>query len=131
MKALLTFTFLLLMTSCVSQKTNIIYEAITRGSSKKLMVVDKELSYVTSQEQKKVTISSEDLKKLNELISEVNLEDMKNFEAPTKDRMHDGALHATVTVKQGDKEYISSTFDDGHPPTELKPLVDFLMNLVK
>ncbi|TYP99592.1 hypothetical protein C7447_101192 [Tenacibaculum adriaticum] len=131
MKGLLTFTFLLLMMSCASQKTDVTYEAMTRGSSKKLIVVGNQLSYATNQKQKIVTISSENLKKLNEIISKITLEEMKDLEAPTKERLHDGALHATVTVKQGGKEYISSTFDDGHPPAELKPLVDLLMSFIK
>ena len=45
--------------------------------------------------------------------------------------MIDGSMHAVVKIKEGVEEYSSANFDDGNPPVELQPLVDFLMKIVQ
>ncbi|MDY0781227.1 hypothetical protein [Tenacibaculum sp. IB213877] len=126
----------LLMINCVAQKTTVtydevVYEAITRGRFKNITVVNSEVKYKSSDEEKKTVISSEEVKQLNDAVSKLKLEEIKNLKAPTNKRMYDGSMHAVVKIKIGEDQYVSSTFDDGHPPKELQELVNVLMDFIE
>ncbi len=115
----------LLMISCSAQnKANnfnlISYEAQTRGSIVKIKIEDNKISYNTYNGVGVYKLSEEKLKNLNELVSELNLKEIKNLKAPTKNSATDRALIAKITFKLKDVEYTSSTFDSGNPPKELK-----------
>jgi hypothetical protein len=65
------------------------------------------------------------------LLSKIDLNSLSNLKAPTSMRHVDGAPHATLTVINGDKEIRSSTFDHGHPPKEIKELIEKLLTFKK
>lgn len=123
------------MTNCIAQKTNdtmlnIHYKAITRGSSKTLTVLNDTLEYVFNQEKKSVVLSVENQKEILDLINAIELTKMNSFQSPSSKRASDRALHATLKIEKENKEYTSTTFDHGNPPTALKPLMDLLMSFV-
>lgn len=136
MKPFITLFFLLVITSCVAQKTNdtmlnIHYEARTRGSSKELKILGNKLEYVFNQQKKSIILTSENQKDIINELDTIVLDEMNSFESPSSKRSGDRALHATLKIKKQGKEYVSATFDDGNPPTELKLLVDMLMRFIE
>ena len=148
MKPIITFFCLLIMMSCASQKTKetsmskknevssnkvleVCYEARSRGSIKQVQLIGNTCVYKNNTESKKVILSSKDEKELKRLLSLLEVEEIKYLKAPTDKRMIDGSMHAVVKIKEGVEEYSSANFDDGNPPVELQPLVDFLMKIVQ
>ena len=123
-----------LMMNCAAQNTSknfdmIAYEAQTRGSLIQITVDDNKVTYKTNQEEGTKEISKEQLEELKKVIDELNLEEIGSLTAPSEKRITDGALHAEFTIKIGDKEYKSITFDAGNPPTELKKLEGLLYSI--
>lgn len=125
--------------SCASSKPEkhsedivIEYSAMTRGSNKKVVV--KHDTVATEEFGRKKTsqvtvITKEDWKMLMNELEKVNLDDMENLKAPTDKRLYDGALIATLTVIYKDKTYRSNSFDHGHPPAEIAPVVNKVLAL--
>ncbi|WP_196891348.1 hypothetical protein [Aureivirga marina] len=70
-------------------------------------------------------------KKINRDIKKIKLSDIPNLKSPTNRRVYGGALTATLSVDEGDLEYISSQFDDGNPPALIKQIVNDMMVIVK
>ncbi len=62
-------------------------------------------------------------------MDELNIEEIGSLIAPSEKRITDGVLHAEFTIKIGDKEYKSITFDAGNPPAELKKLEGLLYSI--
>ncbi|MBA6157078.1 hypothetical protein H3Z83_11190 [Tenacibaculum sp. S7007] len=127
---------ILLITSCSAQnKSNnfdaINYEAQTRGSMVKINVEDGKVHYKTYDSEETYELSQDQLGKLNDLVSEINLNEIKDLKTPSKNSATDRALIAKVSFKVKDKEYTSSTFDAGNPPKELKKLENLLFLLAK
>lgn len=136
MKFSITVVFLLLITSCAAQKANnamldIRYEASTRGTSRVLQVKNDTIVYKNNEKEKTIVLTSEVRKEMEALLAQIAIEKMEHFKAPSKERAHDGALHAVLKIRKGAEEYVSTTFDDGNPPAELKALVDYLMEIVE
>ena len=124
--------FALSITSCSAQNFNkIIYKAHTRGSAVEIEVQGNKITYQTTQNKKALTLSKEQLNRLNDIIGAISLKEIQTLKAPTNERYSDGALIANFIIKVKDKEYTSSTFDAGNPPKELKKLEDLLSSLIK
>ena len=129
--------FALLITSCIIAQDKIksfdviTYEARTRGSMLLIKVDNKEISYKTSEKTGSYELSKEELKSLNEYVSGLKLDDITDLKAPTNNRANDSALIGKVTINLNGKEYVSSTFDAGNPPKELKKIEDLLYSLAK
>lgn len=67
---------------------------------------------------------------ITNLVSEINLSEIENWEAPTQKRFYDGARGAVLKITFGDTEYVSQTFDEGEPMAEFKELYDYLVSVV-
>ncbi|RKF04077.1 hypothetical protein C8N26_0736 [Tenacibaculum lutimaris] len=133
---IMTPVVFLLMVNCTAQNISknfdtIAYKAQTRGSLIQITVEDDKLNYKTNQEEGTKEISKEELEEFKKVIGGLNLERIGDLTAPSEKRITDGALHAEFTIKIGDKEYKSITFDAGNPPTELKKLEDLLYSISK
>ncbi|WGH74898.1 hypothetical protein P8625_12550 [Tenacibaculum tangerinum] len=133
LKIIVPIVFLLMM-NCAAQNNikefdKIVYEAQTRGSLVQLVLEGHKLSYKTYQKEGTKKVTKKQLEEAKSIVNELNLEEISTLKAPTEKRITDGALHAEFTIKIGDKEYVSSTFDAGNPPKELKKLEDFLYSL--
>lgn len=138
MKNYLYLLILCISFGCSSQNiknsTNIneiTFNAITRGSSENIIVVDQTVFYKTHNSSNTYAISKEQRDKLDKYIASLNLSEIANLKAPTNKRLYDGALHATLSIKTNKTTYTSSQFDDDTPPTELKPVVELLRSFVK
>lgn len=72
-----------------------------------------------------------DWKKIMNYLAETDWDTLKNLEAPTKKRLFDGAMHASLKITYKDKTYQSSSFDHGAPPKEIKSIVDHVLSLAE
>lgn len=110
-----------------SDNISIEYEALTRGAYNKIITKRDTVITIKDREMKNPiqrTLSNSDWNTILKLMSEINLETVANLKAPTKERFHDGAMMANITVIYRDKIYKSTTFDHGHPPKEIEKLVE-------
>ena len=110
------------------------YTAVTRGTNNKIVV--KEGTIETSQSRlgdKPVTRTLTDAEwtAVKDAYSKVTVKDdeLGAIVPPSKKHQFDGALIANLTVTHGNKEFNTSAFDHGNPPTEIKPLVDKIIGL--
>ena len=118
--------------SCSAQNFNkITYKAHTRGSAIGIEVQGNKITYHTTQNKRVLTLSKQQLNRLNGIIEANNLKEIQTLKAPTNERYSDGALIANFIIKIKDKKYTSSTFDAGNPPKELKNLEHILYDLTK
>lgn len=106
------------------------YNARTRGTHISIKVNKDKVLYKGNYGNKEVDLTKEQLAKLGELVKGLNLEAMSSLKAPSQKRMTDGALHGDFVVKVGGAIYKSSTFDAGNAPKELKPLEEYLNELI-
>ncbi len=133
---IITPVFVLLMVSCTAQNvTNnfdvINYEAQTRGSMIKINIEGSKVNYKTYDNEETYVLPQDKLDELNTLVSKLNLNEIKDLKAPSKNSATDRALIAKIVFKIKDVEYTSSTFDAGNPPKELKKIEDLLYSLAK
>ncbi|TVZ56415.1 hypothetical protein OD91_1700 [Lutibacter sp. Hel_I_33_5] len=129
----LSIVFLILLANCAAQKNDdnikeVIYKAHTRGSSMSVTIVNNNVFYKTRKDSITKSINKDQRNNMVAEITKINLEGIRDLIAPSKKRTFDAALHATVSIKSGDKTYTSSNFDHGNPPAELKALVDLLLS---
>lgn len=141
---LLSF-FIFLNTSCISQHKNdnknnlknnssllkIELKEQTRGTNRLITFTPN--SKITSLNGDTTTssLSTDEWRKITEQVSLIELSKVDTFSSPTTDRYSDKALASTITFFVKEKEYVSSSFDAGAPPKELKSLYDLLMGNTK
>lgn len=116
------------------KKVKISYQAISRGFFKQLTFEDTKMTYSEDRDLKTVdtfNISRTEWKQILELTSKLNLERLEYLISPTSDRLFDGAAHTTITVNLDNKLYVSSSFDEGHPPAELEALVTNMLTITE
>jgi len=140
MKFLITlFTVFIISEDCTKTKKpqtienlKISYQAISRGFFKQLSFENAQMMYSEDPNLKMINtfkISNQEWTEVLELSSQLDFEDLENLIAPTDKRLYDGAAHATIIVDVGGKLYISSTFDEGHPPGEIETLVNKMLTI--
>ena len=61
----------------------------------------------------------------------VSLEQVESLRSPTRERAHDGAFYSSLMITFEDGKSISHTFDDENPHTELKPLLQVMLEFRK
>ncbi len=115
--------------------TKIQYVANTRGFYQKITIQKQEISVSKNRndETNGVTtkISDANWKQLIALFSKIDLDKLSTYEGPTQKRFHDGAAMANLTITHKEKEYQSTTFDNGTPPVEIAGFVNKVTSLVK
>lgn len=110
-------------------------EKSTLGSSSIMKINKKEIT-VSSQsrggEESTSTRStvSKNWNEINRLVSNLDLNELANWEAPTGARLYDGAKATMVSIVVNGKTYVSQPFDEGNPPAGLRELYDYLESLV-
>ncbi len=112
--------------------SKISYEASTRGFYEKVWIT-KDSIIVTGDRNHVASMSyptpEKDWNELTKLLKDVDVTEMPNLEAPTSMRDHDGAAFATLAVFEGDNETKSNTFDHGHPPKAIEPVVNKVLSM--
>lgn len=155
MKLILTiFTFLLMAKECDTNKASLssntsnnnvekttdmekvqkditlVYNANSRGFFEEIVVTIDSITIYTNRNKTnptKVVCSTEDWNSCMTLLEAIEIKKLPSLEAPTKMRHYDGAAHATLTIKNKEESYQTSTFDHGHPPQEIKAIVDRIL----
>ncbi|WP_411894079.1 META domain-containing protein [Winogradskyella sp. A2] len=110
----------------------IIYKALSRGSFDFIKISDSKISLSSDRELKEFndySCSNEDQNQLEELVNQLNLENLEKLEAPTDKRLFDGAPIATLTIIKNGMEKTTQSFDHGHPPEEIKALVNKVLSI--
>lgn len=102
------------------------YIASTRGVYKKVVVTSDSIVAIRDHSMKNVTTKSIDKSDWNQLAvaaDKVNLDGLDSVKAPSTKHQFDGALAANLKLIKDGKEYTSTTFDHGNPPTEIAAIV--------
>lgn len=107
--------------------TSFEYEAMTRGSFKKVIVTRDSVVTIMDRDMKEVItkkLSSADWNALLKDTKTIDLANILNLKSPTNKRQYDGALIGSLKVIKGGTTYQSSGFDHGAPPVEIEALVN-------
>ena len=141
------FTLIVFATNCNSKKTAlsnsdkntsqkseviISYSAHTRGFFQELILKQNSLTEFKDYEKLNAISSNLDAKDWKEclrLLDQINLKNLPNLKSPTNYRQYDGAAFAKLTVIQKGDTIQSSGFDHKYPPTEIKPLVEYILSI--
>lgn len=118
--------------NAMQEDTTIIYEALTRGFYEKIWISKDSITVTNDRNQmEKMSLPTpkNDWNELMDLLKKVNVKSLPNLEAPTSMRHHDGAAFATLKVVQNKSETSTESFDHGHPPKEIEPLVNKVLSM--
>jgi len=111
------------------------YTASTRGFYMKISIKDQMLSVSkdrnSNENTTKTKIADADWVELIESFKTIDLNGIATLKSPTEKRFYDGAAIGNLKINYKDKEYESSAFDHGYPPTEIKKFVDKINSFVK
>src|SRR5690606_39241385 len=102
-----------------SDKISFEYEAITRGSYKKVIVKQDTVITIKDRDLKDVVaagLKNGEWNSLLKSLERVNLEGLNDIKAPSVKHQVDAAPIANLKVIRGDKTYQSKSFDHGNPP---------------
>lgn len=108
------------------------YEVISRGFYQKMKVSKETFVYSEDRTEKMsntVKISNKQWREIVNLADKIKLKELSSLKAPSEKRKFDGAAFAKLKVFTNDKEYVSSNFDHGNPPLEIKGLVENIIAL--
>ncbi|ETN94167.1 hypothetical protein [Zhouia amylolytica] len=126
--------------TCDSLKTNqesvtgFQYETYTRGSQYKIIITsNRTLVRQTGLNSFQQELNTPESKwnELMQLVRKVSLDELSAYKPQSSGRSLDAAPHATLEVLTADKNYKSSTFDHGNPPTEIESLVKAILTLAE
>lgn len=114
-----------------SDKISFEYEAITRGSYKKVIV--KQDTVITIKDSNLKNVVTKGLKngEWNSILKSlegVDLDGLSEIKPPSVKHQVDAAPIANLKVIRGDKTYQSSSFDHGNPPQEIKDVVEKIIS---
>ncbi|CAL68072.1 hypothetical protein [Christiangramia forsetii] len=130
--------FLFSTNDCTNQKDeniNVIsYETFTRGSSTMYTVTPNQVTVKSTglnTIENSNSITAEDWNSLIEITNKIEASKMSQLKAPSDSRASDAALHAILSVRKNDTIYKTNSFDHGHPPLEVKPLVEAILRLAE
>lgn len=117
------------------QAAQVEYTANTRGFYEKLMVnkgvLSKSEDRNSDAKAEVIHLDKEDTQELIAAFQEINLDDLKEYKAPTEKRFYDGAAIAKLKITYQGKTYESQDFDHGNPPVEIEKFVDKLVSFSK
>ena len=131
----LIFIFVII-SSCKSQKINdfstssITYTAQSRGVYLSVWMENQKVWIIKGRNEKpyEVRVTAQEMKQLERVFSELNLEKIPSLKAPTAKRLFDGAAIANLVISAGGKAYISKSFDHGFPPKDLEKIITLLVS---
>ena len=106
------------------------YSAITRGKSERAVLHKGRYSYFLNNKKVRQTVLTDsDSKMLAQILVGIDVEAIKDLQAPSKRHQFDGAMVTSVAITANGKTHRSVTFDNDNPPQTLKELVDFLLSI--
>ncbi len=110
------------------------YQALSRGSFFQVTIEKNSIEKTTDRSLKNKTTtecSEKDWNTVLSIVQKMEVEKINELKAPTDKRLFDGALNAQVKFIYQNKTFTSSSFDHGHPPEELKQLVNTILSLAE
>lgn len=109
------------------------YEAMSRGFYQKIRIENNKAILTSGRDTKSIAfdISNEDLLKLQELYLKVDKQGLKDLKDPTQKRFYDGAPIANFKIIDGEKTYQTVDFDGGFPPSEIKEIVEKVIEVTQ
>ncbi|RKS55256.1 hypothetical protein BC962_0215 [Gillisia mitskevichiae] len=138
MKFIFVLLFPILMAETCSQNNeqnkdiSFTYETMTRGSRANYTLNKEEIKAVKNlgtETKASAKMTAKDWDNLIEKMKEIDVPNINQLKPPSDKRTFDGAAHAILTIKIGDKVYTSNSFDHGNPPSQLKSLVKAILRL--
>lgn len=84
----------------------------------------------TAEQKVKKTTNSKDWDQLVQLISNLEIDKMDSWKAPSQAFLYDGARATVIMIKTSDGDYNSLPFDEGNPPAELNNLYSALEDIM-
>jgi ABC-type uncharacterized transport system ATPase subunit len=142
MKAITMILLTLFMAKGCSQeakndlaKAELVYTANTRGFYQKI-TIQNQMVYISKDRNAKgkgesKKLSDKDWKELVGYFQTIKLDDIPKLKDPTQQRFYDGAAIANLKVTYQEKEYMTTDFDHGFPPAEIKKIVDKIVSFGK
>lgn len=127
-------------TGCYAQKQKLepdfkaIYKAQTRGSILEYTVDNTNINAFSKGiegKNGKTALKTDDKETIIALIGAIELDRITELIPQSRGYTSDRALMANVLIITNRKEYESSTFDHGNPPTQLIPLIDKILALAE
>jgi hypothetical protein len=112
------------------ENITLVYNANSRGFFEEIVITIDSITIYTNRNKTnpiKIACSTEDWNSCMTLLETIEVKKLPSLEAPTKMRHYDGAAHATLTIKNKEESYQTSTFDHGLPPQEIKAIVDRIL----
>ncbi len=135
MKLLFICFLALVTTKTCSQEgvSKIEYQATSRGFYYKVVVNANNVTVTPKRESNSITkkCKAKSWKKLETIVNEIKLKEIKNLKAPSEKSHYDGAASAHITIVKNGNTYISNNFDHGNPPEVLQPLVNQILSLAE
>ena len=132
MKLLISFLILQFFTikQCNSDtlSSTIEYSIFTRGTYKKLLIVDQKM-YLSREREVKgeaIEVSKEDWSKIIVLFEKIDLDKIQGLEGESSNRATDRSYHAHFLIIKNGKTYKTNEFDHGNPPKEIAELVNLM-----
>lgn len=109
------------------------YTAHSRGVYNHIVINNKTVSVVDKRNTKPTIkpCNQADWKHIINLLKTVDVENIPNLKAPTEARFYDGAAIANLKINYDGKTYETTSFDHGHPPIEIEPLVKEILLIAK
>ena len=111
----------------VETGTKVEYQALSRGYFCRITYQNNQITVALDRNNLEkatvVMLTKADISEISNLVEAVNLNELPNLKAPSKNRMHDGAPHAKLTITANGKIYNGAGFDGGNPPAAIKKLV--------
>ena len=111
------------------------YTATTRGFYTQVIIKNGTLSIQKDRDHnapiETIVCSEEELKALNTLLKEIDLEKLSIYEGPTKKRLYDGAAIANLKITWSGNDYSTPSFDHGYPNSNIEAFVNTITSMAK
>lgn len=115
----------------LNNNTQIIITDVTRGFYESIEIVGNEVKKTSSGivPPSSYTLTLSQQNDLNLNFSNLSLQNIKKYNAPSNARFFDGAPFETLEIIHNGITYRSKSYDGGNPPSQIKAFVDFVKNL--
>lgn len=114
--------------------STITYETFTRGSSTLYKITPDSLKITSkglNSYEKSEALSSQDWATLLKHLEEIEVSKINQLKAPSDARASDAAPHAILSIRKNDTIYKTNSFDHGHAPAVVKPLIQVILRLAE
>ncbi|MCK5443702.1 MAG: hypothetical protein KAJ23_17590 [Maribacter sp.] len=113
---------------------SVTYKAATRGANFEYRITNERIAVNSKgldQKNGERAITTQERNEIIALINKINLSTIGTLIPPSNNSATDRALIASLKVSKDGKMYESSSFDEGNPPKEIKPLIDKIVALAE